>query len=119
MTSHVLVVDDNEAIREMIQQVLEVEGFRVSTAANGQEALEQIVEQPPAMVLLDLQMPVLDGWQTQARLREVRPELPVVFMTAGNRARVEAEKHHAAGYLAKPFNLVDLLDTVERFATAS
>ena len=119
MTSHVLVVDDNEAIREMIQQVLEVEGFRVSTAANGQEALEQIVEQPPAMVLLDLQMPVLDGWQTQARLRQERPELPVVFMTAGNRARVEAEKHHAAGYLAKPFNVTDLIDTVERFAEAT
>ena len=74
---------------------------------------------PPTVVLLDVQMPVLDGWQTQAALREQRVDLPVVFMSAANRARHEAARHQAAGYLAKPFDITDLLDAVERFVPAA
>ena len=119
MTNHVLVVDDNDAIRAMVQEVLEAEGYLVSTAADGREALDHIAASPPTVVLLDLQMPVLDGWQTQAALRQQRPDIPVVFMTAGNRTQHEAAHHQAAGYLAKPFDITDLLDTVERFVAAS
>ena len=119
MTGLILVVDDDDAIREMIQDALELEGFQVSTATNGREALQRVAASPPAVVLLDLQMPVLDGWQTQAALRQQRPDIPVVFMTAGNRAKHEAERHQAAGYLAKPFDITHLLDTVERFVAAS
>ena len=119
MTTHVLVVDDDDAIREVVQAILETEGFHVSTAANGREALDQIARSAPALVLLDLQMPVIDGWQVQARLRTERPEVPVVVMTAGRHARLEAAQHRAAGYLGKPFDIADLLDTIERFVPAS
>ena len=119
MTALVLVVDDDDAIREMIQDALELEGFQVTTATNGREALDRVAESPPAVVLLDLQMPVLNDWQTHAQLREHQPDLPVIYMTAGLRAQAEAKQHQAAGYLAKPFRITDLLDTVERFAAAS
>ena len=119
MTHHVLVVDDDDAIREIVQEILEDEGYHVSTAANGREALAQVAVSPPDVVLLDLNMPVLDGWQTHARLREQQLAIPVVYMTAGQRAQHEAERHQAAGYLAKPFDLAHLLATVERFASAS
>ena len=119
MTNHVLVVDDDHAIREMVQDVLELEGYRVTTAANGQEALTRVAESPPTVVLLDLQMPVLDGWAVQAQLRENRPDIPVVLMTAGYRARQEATRHGAAAYLTKPFDIDDLVTTVERFALTS
>lgn len=113
---HVLVVDDDAAIRSVIQITLADEGYRVTTATNGREALDRILKDRPAVVLLDLQMPVMDGWRLQASLHELGVNVPVVFMTAGYRARAEAERHQAAGYLAKPFDLDDLLRTVAHFA---
>ena len=117
--AHILVVDDDVDIRQTIRDILELEGYNVATAGNGREALARIAEHRPAVVLLDLQMPVLNGWQTQAVLRAEHPELSVVFMTAEHRAHTEAQQHQAAGYLAKPFDIGDLLDTVGRFATVS
>ncbi len=114
MPRRVLVVDDDFSIRELIAMVLADEGYEVLTAADGAEALTLVGRRPPDLVLLDLNMPVLDGWQTQARLRVEAPRLPVVIMTAGNRARQEAEQHAAAGYLAKPFDVDDLCATVAR-----
>ncbi len=113
--ARVLVVDDDPAIRRAVGMMLEDEGYDVATAANGREALDQIAESAPSVVLLDLQMPEMDGWQLQRRLRELHLDVPVVFMTAGYRARAEAERHQAAGYLAKPFDMDDLLSTVARF----
>lgn len=118
MSHHVLVVDDDPNIREMIEAVLTDEGFTVGTASNGREALERIGESRPKLVLLDLQMPVMTGWDVIRQLHESRVEVPIVFMTAGFRARREAEQHGADGYLAKPFELNDLLDVVERFASS-
>jgi two-component system OmpR family response regulator len=66
--------------------------------------------------LLDLNMPVLDGWQTHARLQNRSPHIPVVFMTAGNVARIEAERYHADGFLPKPFDIDRLLSLIESFA---
>ncbi len=114
--TRVLVVDDDPAIRRAVGMMLEDEGYDVATAANGREALDQITRSLPSVVLLDLQMPEMDGWQLQRRLRELNLDVPVVFMTAGYRARAEAERHQAAGFLAKPFDMDDLLTTVARFA---
>ena len=85
--STVLVVDDEPGIRSAIRMILELEGYQVLTAGTGEEALGQVARTPPRVVLLDLTMPGLDGWQTHARLKDVAPALPVVFMSAGIRAR--------------------------------
>jgi two-component system, NtrC family, response regulator AtoC len=113
----ILVVDDDDAIRSVVRLTLEDEGYRVATAIHGGQALERIRERAPAVVLLDLNMPVMDGWQLLSRLRELGLDVPVVFMTAGGRAREEAERLQVAGYLAKPFDVTRLLDTVARFTT--
>lgn len=113
--SCVLVVDDDADILNLIRMVLEEEGYGVVTAENGEQALRRTTEQPPDLILLDLTMPVLNGWQTRERLARDWPEIPVVFMTAGFRAKAEAEAYRVAGYLAKPFDVDDLLRTVARF----
>jgi CheY-like chemotaxis protein len=114
--AYVLIVDDDADIRMVVTAALEDEGYRVGTAANGQQALDRVAEQHPDLVLLDLTMPVMNGWECHSRLRELAPDVPVVFMTAAFRAKVEAESHGAAGHLSKPFEIDDLVATVERFA---
>src|SRR5438552_1092494 len=108
MSSGILVVDDDPSIRDLIGDLLGEAGFSVLAVGGGREAVECVRAERPELVLLDLRMPGMDGWEVQARLREVDPDLPVVFMTAAPRARVEAETHHAAGYLGKPFDLDSL-----------
>jgi CheY-like chemotaxis protein len=112
---HVLVVDDEPGIRSFIALALRGEGYRVSTAENGARALDRIAEEPPAVVLLDLQMPVMDGWELRRRLSVQHPGLQVVIMSAIPRGQVGLEVGDRDGYLAKPFSLDALLQTVGRF----
>ena len=116
MAAHVLVVDDDADVREMVELCLWDAGYRVVTAANGREALAQIDRERPFMVLLDLQMPVMQGFEVLVRLREVGSTVPVVFMSGGLRVRAEAREHRADGYLAKPFQLDHQIAPVARFA---
>ena len=111
----VLVVDDDPGIRVTIQFMLEDAGYVVITATNGIEAVDRVIERAPSLVLLDLQMPLMTGQETLARLREMPYQIPVVFMTAGLRAQVEATAHGADGHLAKPFEFEELLHIVRRF----
>jgi CheY-like chemotaxis protein len=112
----ILIVDDDDAIRDMVAMVLEDEGYQVATAPNGAQALGLIQQGAPSLVLLDLNMPVMTGWELHARLRTEAPGIPVVFMTAGQEASAEARRHAAAGFLAKPFDLDDLLKVVAEYA---
>lgn len=116
MPSAVLVVDDQPDIRNVIAAILEAEGYRVATAANGREALDRLAAQPPALILLDLHMPVMTGWELHERLVADGLPIAVVFMTAGEQACIEAERCGAAGCLPKPFELDDLVGVVRRFA---
>jgi CheY-like chemotaxis protein len=88
----------------------------LATACNGQRALESLAENRPAMVLLDLQMPIMDGWQLQVRLRHDHSGIPVVFMSANDDVAMQATLHGAAGSIAKPFTPEALLAVVGRFA---
>jgi EAL domain-containing protein (putative c-di-GMP-specific phosphodiesterase class I) len=115
---HVLVADDEPAIVEMIRDILEESGFRVVTAANGSEALRLVEEAEPEVVLLDMNMPVLDGEGFIAALRERGIPTPIVVMTAGSSARRWAAQLGADAYLSKPFELASLIDVTKRFATA-
>ena len=115
MSTCILVVDDDPDIRDVVADTLRDDGYEVCTAADGREAMAHIREGRPRLVLLDLQMPSMTGWEVVERLRAEGIAVPVVFMTAGLRARAEAERHGVAGYLAKPFGLDDLTALVTRF----
>jgi CheY-like chemotaxis protein len=109
----ILVVDDEPSIRAMVAEVLESEGYPVVTASNGSEALGMVSEHPPALVILDLWMPVLDGPGFARELDARGLDVPIVVMTASYLAKPIAGEIGAHSVLRKPFELSDLLDAVE------
>lgn len=111
----ILVVDDDPSILETVRSILESEGHPVITATNGNEALECLERATPGLMLLDMRMPVLDGWGVAAALRDSSHRVPIVVMTAAENASRWAAEIQAEGFLAKPFDLNQLLDTVERY----
>ena len=82
----------------------------------GPEALAMLEHARPSLVLLDMRMPVLDGWQFAHALKQRGVQLPILVMTAAQDARRWAQEIGAQGYISKPFELTDLLAAVERFA---
>jgi two-component system OmpR family response regulator len=114
----VLVVDDEPALRQVLRMILELEGHRVRTAPDGVSALAEATREPPAVVLLDLVMPRMDGLEVHAALHAMHPEVPIVFMSTQDRVWQAAEAHQAAGALPKPFDVDLVLDTVARFIPA-
>jgi CheY-like chemotaxis protein len=110
----ILVVDDDQAILATVADILALSGYPVITAADGREALRLTAEMRPALVLLDLRMPGLDGWEVARTLRARGVAAPILVMTAAQDAHHWAEQIGADGYLAKPFDLDDLLAAVER-----
>lgn len=113
----ILVVDDDDIILGSVAFVLADEGYAVAMATNGQEALEQIEKQPPRLILLDMRMPIMDGWAFAAAYREhPGPHAPIIVMTAAHDSRSRAAEINADGYIAKPFDLNRLLDLVRRYA---
>ena len=110
----ILVVDDDPEILAMLRDFLQSEGLIVRTAANGAEALDVLDEIAPSLILLDMRMPVLDGWVFAERFRARELTYPIVVMTAAESARRWAEEIGATGYIAKPFDVNELLETIER-----
>jgi CheY-like chemotaxis protein len=109
----VLVVDDEPAIRATVTAMLESEGYAVVQATNGAEALVAIESASPDVVLLDMRMPVLDGWGFAAELRRRGHAVPIVVMTAARDAAHWAAEIAAAAFVAKPFGFDDLITAVE------
>jgi two-component system, OmpR family, response regulator MprA len=107
----VLVVDDEPAVREVLERILRVEGFDVALAGDGREAVRRQTEAPADAVLLDVLMPGLDGLEVCRRLRDVGDRTPVLMLTAreGVGDRVAGLEAGADDYLAKPFALEELL----------
>jgi len=110
----ILVVDDDPTILATVAETLDLEGYPVVTATNGAEALEVVERDRPSIVLLDMRMPVLDGWGFAREVRARNLPVRIVVMTAAQDARRWAEEIQAEGFVAKPFDLNDLLSTVER-----
>ena len=114
----VLIVDDQLDMRETLAEILQLEGYRVATAANGQEALKQLRSQPlPHVILLDLRMPVMDG-HTFRKEQQGTPALaviPVVVISGEQDIAESAAALHAVGHLTKPIEIVQLLALVEQF----
>jgi len=113
----ILVVDDDEIILSTLALCLEDEGYAVVAASNGKEALQRVEREHPRLILLDMKMPVMDGWAFAAAYRErPGPHAPIIVMTAAQDARSRAAEIAADGCLAKPFDLDRLLDLVRRYA---
>ena len=110
----VLVVEDDASILDVVRSALEAEGYDVRTATNGKEGLERLADGKVSLVLLDMRMPVLDGWGFMRAVRERGLNLSVVVMTAAADARRWAREIGAQGVLPKPFELDELLNAVER-----
>jgi two-component system chemotaxis response regulator CheY len=113
--SAILVVDDDPDILEALSEILEAEGFVIRQARNGQEALELLENVQPNLILLDLMMPVMNGWEFAERIRR-RPDwaqIPVIILSADRNIGGKARELGALGYLAKPFELSELLSLVQ------
>lgn len=106
--ARVLIVDDEEAIRELCRVNLELQGFEVDEAADGVEAMDRVAHQPPDVVFLDLMMPRMDGWEVLRRLKEDdrTASIPVVLLTArsGDEDQMRGWQGGILEYLVKPFN---------------
>ena len=118
MARRVLVVEDELPTLKLIRNALEREGIEVATAQNGAECLLAVEQQPPDLVILDVIMPILDGFQTLRALRgrEETKHIPVVMLTA-RREDHDVLRGWVTGvdlYLTKPFQLADLLVAVRR-----
>ncbi len=112
----VLVVDDDERIRELLRVTLELAGYSVREAASGELALLSIEERVPELVLLDVVMPGLDGWQLLRRLEERHGSIPVIMFSGqvDDEAAAEAAAHGARGFIGKPFDPEHLLARATR-----
>lgn len=117
MAKRVLVVDDDADILALVQAVLSEEGYEVATARNGREALAAVRSQKPQLILLDLAMPVMNGWEFVYNVREsnLAPSTPIVIMSASPQTDEQAKRLAVSGHLAKPFELDELLICAEKF----
>lgn len=110
----VLIVDDNDAIRESLADALADEGYAPESAADGITALRVAHESPPQVILLDLMMPGLDGTTVAERLSQTRCPSHVIILSADRRGAERAQALGAAGFLAKPFDLDELVALIRR-----
>ena len=119
---HILVVDDSEDMRDLLQRLLERAGYRVVVAADGQASLTQAKRHHPDLVLMDLSLPDMDGWEAVRHLRKMREfgSIPIIAVTAHVSPR-EEERAMAAGcsaHIGKPFDTRVLLQEVARLLTS-
>jgi two-component system OmpR family response regulator len=110
----VLVVDDESAIRDLVATALRYEGFETFAASSGLEAIHAVNSHRPHLVLLDVQMPDLDGFSVQARMQAAGVKVPVIFLTArdGTADKVRGLTVGADDYITKPFSLDELIARV-------
>lgn len=111
----VLVVEDDWSIQSLIALVLEEQGYRVETAANGRQGLDLFEQCSPDLILLDMNMPVMNGWEFARELHAKHDsQVPIVVVTASCDARRAAADIGAAGCIGKPFELEALLSAVNQ-----
>ncbi len=114
----VLVVEDEAYLCDLMADVLEAEGHTARTASNGQEALDRVSERKPQLILLDLMMPIMDGWEFIRALRS-NPEwqdIPVVVVTAVYDIKRTQQETGAVAVVTKPFDIDQIADMVNRYS---
>ena len=118
--NRILLIEDNHSLREEILNVLELEGFDVVTAENGRVGLERLKEGIPDLVLCDLMMPDMDGYETLQAIRSnpATSTLPVILLTARDdeQCKIRGAELGANDYVTKPFRIPELLAAVQGIA---
>lgn len=117
MPARILIADDYEDNRELLRLLLSSAKYEVLEAANGQDCLKMAIAEQPDLILIDLSMPVLDGWTLFGELRSNlrTEEIPCIAVTAHSESdRRRALDHGFSAYLTKPFRTAELLETVGR-----
>jgi DNA-binding response OmpR family regulator len=115
--SLVLIADDDSLVRGSLAAVLKFEGFEVDEAENGIEAVSRAVQNVPDLVLLDLNMPMLDGWSAFAKLDRVQPLVPVIVITARPNQYKEAVRLGVDAFMEKPLNIPILVSAIKYFSS--
>ncbi|MDQ3662819.1 MAG: response regulator [Actinomycetota bacterium] len=114
----VLICDDDPVILRLLQVNLELEGYNVLLAHHGEEAIEVATAEQPDLIILDIMMPRLDGYQTMQKLKvgETTSDIPVLFLSAKAQASdiERGREQGVAGYLTKPFDPTELLEVIEQ-----
>jgi len=115
MKAHILVVDDDPRITDLLRRILAYEGYSVAIAASGSEALDRSLERPPELVVLDIMLPGLDGLEVAQRLRTAGDNVPILMLTARDTIadRVKGLETGADDYLVKPFAPEELVARVK------
>ena len=115
MKAHILIVDDDSRITDLLRRILAYEGYSVAIAASGSEALNRSLERPPDLIVLDIMMPGLDGLEVAQRLREAGDNVPILMLTARDTVadRVKGLETGADDYLVKPFAPEELVARVK------
>jgi CheY-like chemotaxis protein len=116
--NYILVIEDDQFIRDLMREILEGEGYNVATANNGQDALDQLrkTDHLPFLIMLDLMMPIKDGFtfrkeqQSDPRLQNI----PVIVLSADRHMTTRQDELQATDYLKKPASIDDIVDAVRR-----
>lgn len=113
---NLLVVDDEDALRNVLSSELQSEGYSVLSAADGDEAIATLQQKSFDLVLLDIKMPRVDGFEVLKFIKEKYPKTKVIMLTgfADLKNAIESKKLGAEDFVSKPYDLVDLLTTIER-----
>lgn len=114
MAERILVVDDDSSILALVCSLLRDVGYDVTGVSDATEGLRLVQSSVPDLIVLDMRMPKMDGWQFSRELAERKIEVPIVVMTAAQDARRWAQEIGAVGYVEKPFDIDRLLDEVQR-----
>jgi two-component system cell cycle response regulator DivK len=111
----ILLVEDNEMNRDMLSRRLERKGYAITIAVDGQQAVDMAAADPPALILMDMSLPVLDGWEATRRIRATNHSVPIIALTA-HAMQGDEQKARDAGcndYDTKPVELPRLLGKIE------
>lgn len=114
--SRILICDDEDALRTILSSELAGAGYEVATAADGEEGVTEIKNRKFDLVLLDIKMPKMDGFEVLKYIKKEHPGVKVIMLTgfADLKNAIESKKYGAEDFVSKPYDLVDLLTTIER-----